>query len=219
MDRLILRKKYKDSVTRLQDGAPISDDNRGSEEIFESLVSRKLAVNVAWAKTVDQKGQANVRACINSDERAAILRHGLEDEEDDKVGYMVSLIDDEYPFEHNTWTGGVKADDVKQKKVVIEDIDESAGNQVDEPVGKEDSRSGIHSGVDRTEGLATPRSSATAPHVDASRGVDSSGVLRLERKLQGIKDHFDLVTEGIKKEVASAVKAIGDLERLVKSAV
>ncbi|CAF1919870.1 unnamed protein product [Brassica napus] len=29
---------------------------------------------------------------------------------------MVSLIEEDYPFEHNTWSGGVKADDVKQKK-------------------------------------------------------------------------------------------------------
>ncbi|KAL0896952.1 hypothetical protein Bca101_080913 [Brassica carinata] len=176
----------------------------------------KLAVNVPWAKTVDQKGQANVRACVNSDARAAILRCGLEDEEDDKVGYMVSLIDDEYPFEHNIWTGGVKAEDVKQKKVVIEDIDGSEGNQMDEPVGKEDSRTGIDSGVDRRERLATPPS---PPHVDVSRGVDSTGILRLERQVQGIKDHFDLVTDGIRKDLAAAVKAIGNLERIVKYAV
>ncbi|XP_033145455.1 uncharacterized protein LOC117133426 [Brassica rapa] len=42
---------------KAKDGAPIPDDNRGSKEILESLVSRKLAVNVPWAKTVDQKGQ------------------------------------------------------------------------------------------------------------------------------------------------------------------
>ncbi|KAL0740434.1 hypothetical protein Bca4012_081947 [Brassica carinata] len=203
-------------LVKAEDGASIADDNRSSEEILESLVSRKLAVNVPWAKTVDQKGQANVRACVNSDARAAILRCGLEDEEDDKVGYMVSLIDDEYPFEHNIWTGGVKAEDVKQKKVVIEDIDGSEGNQMDEPVGKEDSRTGIDSGVDRRERLATPPS---PPHVDVSRGVDSTGILRLERQVQGIKDHFDLVTDGIRKDLAAAVKAIGNLERIVKYAV
>ncbi|XP_048634284.1 uncharacterized protein LOC106447818 [Brassica napus] len=42
---------------KAKDGEPIPDDNRGSKEILESLVSRKLAVNVPWAKTVDQKGQ------------------------------------------------------------------------------------------------------------------------------------------------------------------
>ncbi|KAG2309133.1 hypothetical protein Bca52824_028881 [Brassica carinata] len=87
---------------------------------------------------------------------------------------------------------------------------------MDEPVGKEDSRTGIDSGVDRRERLATPPS---PPHVDVSRGVDSTGILRLERQVQGIKDHFDLVTDGIRKDLAAAVKAIGNLERIVKYAV
>ncbi|KAF8106805.1 hypothetical protein N665_0131s0008 [Sinapis alba] len=143
----------------------------------------------------------------------------LEDEEDAKVGNMVSLIVDDYPFEHNTWTGGVKAAEVKQKNIPTQHHASIEGNQPGEHLCKDDIHSGFDSGVDRPERFPIPPSPVTAPHVDSTRGLDSSGVLRLERYMQEIKDHFNVVVDAIRTELATAVKAISALEKIVKFAL
>lgn len=53
---------------------------------------------------------------IRSGEAGEVLYCGLEDKEDEAVDHLVALVRDDYPFEHNAWTGGVKADDMKVKK-------------------------------------------------------------------------------------------------------
>ncbi|KAF8087502.1 hypothetical protein N665_0583s0011 [Sinapis alba] len=75
--------------------AQASDENETSEEIVRSLIDRKLTIKFVSTKVVDRKGQAFVRSLLSSDESDELLYHG---------------------FEHNTWTGGVKADEVKVKK-------------------------------------------------------------------------------------------------------
>ncbi|WZZ00630.1 hypothetical protein YC2023_072958 [Brassica napus] len=59
---------------------------------------------------------AFVRSLIRSDEAGEELYRGLGDNEDEVVHHLVALARDDYAFEHNTWVGGVKTDDVKAKK-------------------------------------------------------------------------------------------------------
>ncbi|KAG2311767.1 hypothetical protein Bca4012_026233 [Brassica carinata] len=85
---------------------------------------RKLVVNIVSAKTVDELGQGDD------------LYRGLGDKKDTSVDTMVALIDDDYPFEHNTWSGGVKADEVRVKKGHAQ-TSESSDENVPEPVEKD----------------------------------------------------------------------------------
>nr|VDD01085.1 unnamed protein product [Brassica oleracea] len=94
---------------------PLADSTLSSEEIISRVVDRKVVVNIVSAKTVDQLGQAYVRSLISTDEEGEDLYRGLGDKEDTSVDTMVALIDDDYPFEHNTWSGVVKADEPVEK--------------------------------------------------------------------------------------------------------
>lgn len=60
--------------------------------------------------------QADVRSFVCTDAERELLYQSLGDKADASIENLVSAINDDYPFEHNTWCGGVKADDVKQKK-------------------------------------------------------------------------------------------------------
>ncbi|KAF8113490.1 hypothetical protein N665_0049s0006 [Sinapis alba] len=70
-----------------------------SEEIVMSIVDRKP-----------------LRSLVCTGEYGERLYRGLADNEDESVDNLVSLIGDNYPFEHKTWSDGVKADEVELKK-------------------------------------------------------------------------------------------------------
>lgn len=74
-----------------------------------------------------------------------LLSRGLGDKEDASVLNLVSLIDEDYPFEHNIWSGGLRAEDVKPKKGAPPSPQSSGDNTVPE-VGRE---KGMHGGVER----------------------------------------------------------------------
>ncbi|KAF2560875.1 hypothetical protein F2Q70_00014273 [Brassica cretica] len=57
--------------------------------------------------------------------------------EDEAVDHLVALARDDYPFEHNTWIGGVKADDVKVKKGHPRPIDEHEPEETDREYGQQ----------------------------------------------------------------------------------
>lgn len=60
--------------------------------------------------------QAPVQSRVCTDLEGEVLHQGLGDKSNGSVESLIALIDEDYPFEHNTWFGGVKAEDVKQKK-------------------------------------------------------------------------------------------------------
>lgn len=97
--------------------------------------------------------QADVRSFVCTDAEGELLYRSLGDKADGSIENLVSAIDDAYPFEHNTWYGGVKADDVKQKKSQArssdssEDNVSSAADKDNAPTGGIDS--GAHSGERR----------------------------------------------------------------------
>ncbi|CAN7110584.1 unnamed protein product [Brassica rapa subsp. narinosa] len=208
---------------------PLADSNLSSEEIIRRVVERKVVVNIFSAKSVDQLGQAYVRSLISTDEVGEDLYRGLGDKEDTSVDTMVALIDDDYPFEHNTWSGGVKADDVKLKKGHAQ-TSESSDENVPDPVEKDNAhRGGVESGGypgdPRGQSSANP---SGAPHGGESFHVDVETLLRraaevyedkviamFEGYILSLKGHFNSEMGGLRTDLQAATTAIAHLETTV----
>ncbi|CAN6907469.1 unnamed protein product [Brassica oleracea] len=208
---------------------PLADSTLSSEEIISRVVDRKVVVNIVSAKTVDQLGQAYVRSLISTDEEGEDLYRGLGDKEDTSVDTMVALIDDDYPFEHNTWSGGVKANEVKLKKGHAQ-TSESSDENVPEPVEKDNAH---HGGVDSGGYPGDPRwkSSANpsgAPHGGESFHFDVQTLLRraadayeekviamYEGYILSLKGHFNSEVGGLRTDLQAATSAIAHLESKV----
>ncbi|CAN7110446.1 unnamed protein product [Brassica rapa subsp. narinosa] len=208
---------------------PLADSNLSSEEIIRRVVDRKVVVNIVSVKSVDQLGQAYVRSLISIDEVGEDLYRGLGDKEDTSVDTMVALIDDDYPFEHNTWSGGVKADDVKLKKGHAQ-TSESSDENVPDPFEKDNAhRGGVESGGypgdPRGQSSANP---SGAPHGGESFPVDFETLLRraaevyedkviamFEGYILSLKGHFNSEVGGLRTDLEAATTAIGHLETTV----
>ncbi|KAL0687825.1 hypothetical protein Bca4012_087502 [Brassica carinata] len=185
---------------------PLADSTLSSEEIISRVVDRKVVVNIVSAKTVDQLGQ-----------------------EDTSVDTMVALIDDDYPFEHNTWSGGVKADEVKLKKGHAQ-TSESSDENVPEPVEKDNAHhcgveSGGYPGDPRGKSSANP---SGAPHGGESFHFDVQTLLRraadayeekviamYEGYILSLKGHFNSEVGGLRTDLQAATSAIAHLESKV----
>ncbi|XP_033130258.1 uncharacterized protein LOC108871319 isoform X2 [Brassica rapa] len=142
---------------------------------------------------------------------------------------MVALIDDDYPFEHNTWSGGVKADDVKLKKGHAQ-TSESSDENVPDPVEKDNAhRGGVESGGypgdPRGQSSANP---SGAPHGGESFHVDVETLLRraaevyedkviamFEGYILSLKGHFNSEMGGLRTDLQAATTAIAHLETTV----
>ncbi|CAG7864395.1 unnamed protein product [Brassica rapa] len=212
---------------------PLADSSLSSEEIIRRVVDRKVVVNIVSAKTVDQLGQAYVRSLISTDEVGEDLYRGLGDKEDTSVDTMVALIDDDFPFEHNTWSGGVKADDVKLKKGHAQ-TSESSDENVPEPVEKDNAHhggveSGGYPGDPRGQSSANP---SGAPHGGESFHVDVETLLRraadvyedkviamFEGYILSLKGHFNSEVGGLRTDLQAATSAIAHLETKVTGEV
>ncbi|CAN7070928.1 unnamed protein product [Brassica oleracea var. botrytis] len=196
---------------------PLADSTLSSEEIISRVVDRKVVVNIVSAKTVDQLGQGED------------LYRGLGDKEDTSVDTMVALIDDDYPFEHNTWSGGVKADEVKLKKGHAQ-TSESSDENVPEPVEKDNAHhcgveSGGYPGDPRGKSSANP---SGAPHGGESFHFDVQTLLRraadayeekviamYEGYILSLKGHFNSEVGGLRTDLQAATSAIAHLESKV----
>ncbi|KAL0702051.1 hypothetical protein Bca4012_058173 [Brassica carinata] len=183
----------------------LADSTLSSQEIIRRVVERKLVVNIVSAKTVDELGQAYVRSLISSDEEGEDLYRGLGDKEDTSVDTFVALIDDDYPFEHNTWSGGVKADEDN----VHHDGVESGGYPGD-PRGQSSANpSGAPPGGERF-------------HFDfrsllrrAADAYEEKVIAMFEGYILSLKGHFNSEVGGFRTELQSATSAIGQLESKV----
>ncbi|KAL0682536.1 hypothetical protein Bca4012_049383 [Brassica carinata] len=205
---------------------PLADSTLSSEEIISRVVDRKVVVNIVSAKTVDQLGQAYVRSLISIDEEGEDLYRGLGGKEDTSVDTMVALIDDDYPFEHNTWSGGVKADEVKLKKGHAQ-TSESSDENVPEPVEKDNAH---HGGVESGGYPGDPRGKSSAnpsgaPHGGESFHFDVQTLLRraadayeekviamYEGYILSLKGHFNSEVGGLRTDLQAATSAIAHLE-------
>ncbi|WZZ47516.1 hypothetical protein YC2023_043775 [Brassica napus] len=173
-----------------------SNSTLSSEEIISRVVDRKVVVNIVSAKTVDQLGQAYVRSLISTDEEGEDLYRGLGDKEDTSVDTMVALIDDDYPFEHNTWSGVVKADEVKLKKGHAQ-TSESSDENVPEPVEKDNAH---HGGVESGGYPGDPRGKSSANPSGAPHGA-TSAIAHLESKVTG---EFNKINQLLKSRLRGA---------------
>ncbi|KAG2281501.1 hypothetical protein Bca52824_052721 [Brassica carinata] len=205
---------------------PLADSTLSSEEIISRVVDRKVVVNIVSAKTVDQLGQAYVRSLISTDEEGEDLYRGLGDKEDTSVDTMVALIDDDYPFEHNTWSGGVKADEVKLKKGHAQ-TSESSDENVPEPVEKDNAH---HGGVEwwlprdpRGKSSLTPVprmvvrvSILMSKHYLAAADDNEEKVIAMyEGYILSLKGHFNSEVGGLRTDLQAATSAIAHLESKV----
>ncbi|KAL0669910.1 hypothetical protein Bca4012_032614 [Brassica carinata] len=232
--RFLLRQdriRYSQFVIAISTGGadPLADSTLSSEEIISRVVDRKVVVNIVSAKTVDQLGQAYVRSLISTDEESEDLYRGLGDKEDTSVDTMVALIDDDYPFEHNTWSGGVKADEVKLKKGHAQ-TSESSDENVPEPVEKDNAH---HGGVESAGYPGDPRGKSSAnpsgaPHGGESFHFDVQTLLRraadayeekviamYEGYIRSLKGHFNSEVAALRTDLQAATSAIAHLESTV----
>ncbi|KAG2324260.1 hypothetical protein Bca52824_006988 [Brassica carinata] len=126
---------------------PLADSTLSSEDIVRRVVERKLVVNIVSAKTVDELGQGDD------------LYRGLGDKEDTSVDTL-----------HNTWSGGVKADEIRVKKGNAQ-TSESSDENVPEPVEKDN----VHHGVVESDG---GRRFSTRTHTSPKRYTPPAPIVR-----------------------------------------
>ncbi|KAL0702546.1 hypothetical protein Bca4012_058668 [Brassica carinata] len=126
---------------------PLADSTLSSEDIIRRVVERKLVVNIVSAKTVDELGQGDD------------LYRGLGDKEDTSVDTL-----------HNTWSGGVKSDEIRVKKGHAQ-TSESSDKNVPEPVEKDNVH---HGGVESDGG----RRFSTRTHTSPKRYTPPAPIVR-----------------------------------------
>ncbi|CAA7029239.1 unnamed protein product [Microthlaspi erraticum] len=108
------------------------------EDVIHTVISNLVGVNIVRARTVDLEGQAVVRSllCETVDVVGGEL-HFPDEAEDDAVAHMKQLIEEDYPFEHNTWAGGVTASEAARAESDGSDGEESdAGHQPSAPASE-----------------------------------------------------------------------------------
>ncbi|CAN6999154.1 unnamed protein product [Brassica rapa subsp. trilocularis] len=210
---------------------PLDDESKSSEDIVNELLDRKFSVNVVSAKAVDQKGQAFVRSFIRSDEAGGKLYRGLGDNKDEAVDHLVALARDDYPFEHNTWACGVKADDVKAKKGHPLPSESSDEQEIEETDRKYWQQGGgddvVHSGEGRgqpsmRQGEAPiggrPTSAGVGDLVrQAAEAFEAQLLPMFEGYMVSMKDHISKELSKLMTKVASANSSIAAVETFVKT--
>ncbi|KAL0673578.1 hypothetical protein Bca4012_001559 [Brassica carinata] len=213
-------------IIKTGSAVPLADSTLSSEEIISRVVDRKVVVNIVSAKMVDQLGQAYVRSLISTDEEGEDLYRGLGDKEDTSVDTMVALIYDDYPFEHNTWSGGVKADEVKLKKGHAQ-TSESSDENVPEPVEKDNAHhggveSGGYPGDPRGKSSANPSGGGESFHFDvqtllrrAADAYEEKVIAMYEGYILSLKGHFNSEVGGLRTDLQAATSAIAHLESKV----
>ncbi|KAL0802686.1 hypothetical protein Bca101_057862 [Brassica carinata] len=169
------------------------------------------------------------RSLISSDEEGDDLYRGLGDKEDTSVDTLVALIDDDYPFEHNTWSGGVKSDEIRVKKGHAQ-TSESSDKNVPEPVEKDNvHHGGVESGgyPGDPKGQSSANPSGAPPggerfHFDfrsllrrAADAYEEKVIAMFEGYILSLKGHFNSEVGGLRTELQSATSAIGQLESKV----
>ncbi|WZZ07233.1 hypothetical protein YC2023_093154 [Brassica napus] len=174
---------------------------------------------------------AFVRSLIRSDEAGEELYRGLGDNEDEAVDHLVALARDDYPFEHNTWAGGVRADDVKANKgqaLPSESSDEEELEETDREYRQQGGGDDVvHSGEGRgqpsmREGEARiggrPTSAGVGDLVrQAAEAFEAQLLPMFEGYMVSMKDHISKELSKLMTEVASANSSIAAVETFVKT--
>ncbi|KAL0692136.1 hypothetical protein Bca4012_059316 [Brassica carinata] len=199
--------------------ASVDDESKSSEDIIDELLDRKFSVNVESAKGVAKRPAGEV------------LYRGLEDKEVGAVDHLVGLVGDEYPFEHNTWTGGVKADDLKVQKghpratepsdsLEYEDMDREYGQQRggNDVVHSQEGRDQSSMRQDEAHIGGRPSSSGVADLVrQAAEAYEAQLLPVFEGYMVSMKDHISNELSKVMTAVAATNASIAAVENFVKT--
>ncbi|KAL0699850.1 hypothetical protein Bca4012_055972 [Brassica carinata] len=169
---------------------------------------------------VNQKGQAFVRSRVSSNGAGERLYRALADKEDTTVDQLHEHLTEEFPFEHNTWSGGVKADDISVNNEAHRSDDEADPDACSE---REDGEAGIEGCLD--SGADSPsrggQSSVRPGAVPISGRNTSASVGQLVPLLEGymgrIKEHITAEFGSIRTEVAATTSSVAALESFIKT--
>ncbi|KAL0645737.1 hypothetical protein Bca4012_044028 [Brassica carinata] len=170
-----------------------------------------------------------VQSIVCTDVDGDLLNQGLGDKADGYVANMVSWIEEDYPFEHNTWSDGVNVDDVKQKKCpppTSESSDDnvsSASEKGNVPQGGVDS--GMPSGDWRGQ---SSKQQGHEPQPGENIPLDVPTFLRMaadayeervmpmfEGYVLSLKGHFNREVGVLRTDLQSATTSIRQLETSV----
>ncbi|WZZ44419.1 hypothetical protein YC2023_040678 [Brassica napus] len=192
--RLAMREKYKDDETRLR---VLLEEDVQIEDIVEEVCSRSLKINVVTSRNLEVEGQATVTSILCPNHSI----DGFRDEVTDvTVTHMVALINNKFPFEHNSWSGGVKAVDAKRLQEVGDDVglvDENARGSNFQP----DSFSPYHTAVPESHVGHSGSTGAPSEDVEA----------RVLQVVGSLKSHFDTVLSGVKNSLSEEIKQLKDM--------
>ncbi|KAL0724400.1 hypothetical protein Bca4012_038999 [Brassica carinata] len=163
---------------------------------------------------------AFVRSRVSSNGAGERLYRALADKEDTTVDQLHEHLTEEFPFEHNTWSGGVKADDISVNNEAHRSDDEADPDACSE---REDGEAGIEGCLD--SGADSPsrggQSSVRPGAVPISGRNTSASVGQLVPLLEGymgrIKEHITAEFGSIRTEVAATTSSVAALESFIKT--
>ncbi|KAL0700211.1 hypothetical protein Bca4012_056333 [Brassica carinata] len=211
-------------------GDPLADATLSTSEIIRHVVDRKLNVNHNNAKKVDELGLADVRYYVCDDPEGDLLSQGLGDRDDASVNNLVSMILEDYPFEHNLFVGGVKAEDVKLKKAPPASPQSSADNVSSGGDKEKDTGVGANINVKRRDGGASKVPHSADPLHEENIGLDVPTLLRraadayeekvipmFEGYMLSLKAHLDNEVGVLRTDLKTVTKSIRGLDAKVST--
>ncbi|KAG2304066.1 hypothetical protein Bca52824_032717 [Brassica carinata] len=173
--------------------------------------------------------EADVRYYVCDDADGELLSRGLGDQDDASVDNLVSLIEDDYRFEHNIWSGGVRADDVKANKGPASSP-QSSGENVSSAEDKEkDTGGGGDSNMKSRERMdQSRRPPSFDPQPDENIPLDVPTLLRraadayeekvlpmFEGYMLSLKGHFHTEVGTLRTDLQAIKTSVRDLETKV----
>lgn len=135
----------------------------------------------------------------------------FDDEVDDlSVCHMVSLIKEDFPFEINSWLGGVKANEAKKPKYPLEDCLDDPPGSTFPPAGSQPTHAPSGDGDGGGGGSTMDVESLLRLATDA---FEERAVSMFAGYTLSVKDHFDQVTSSLKELVWGE---LAELKRMLR---
>ena len=174
--------------------------------------------------------QADVRYYVCDDPEGDLLSQGLGDRDDASVNNLVSMILEDYPFEHNLFVGGVKAEDVKLKKAPPASPQSSADNVSSGGDKEKDTGVGAKVNVKRRDGGSSKVPHSADPLHEENIGLDVPTLLRraadayeekvipmFEGYMLSLKAHLDNEVGVLRTDLKTVTKSIRGLDAKVST--
>ncbi|KAL0729931.1 hypothetical protein Bca4012_026024 [Brassica carinata] len=173
---------------------------------------------------------ADVRYYVCDDPEGDLLSQGLGDRDDASVNNLVSMILEDYPFEHNLFVGGVKAEDVKLKKAPPASPQSSADNVSSGGDKEKDTDVGAKVNVKHRDGGSSKVPHSADPLHEENIGLDVPTLLRraadayeekvipmFEGYILSLKAHLDNEVGVLRTDLKTVTKSIRGLDAKVST--